>query len=323
MHEAFGNTALLRGIHRPLWPAEPALPRRDDALRYDLTHDSPSSRRLTMSNFDIQPASPPPQPPQRVAAVQHCRYCGAPLNAFFYFCTGCGIAYKSIDEVVTPERPRELTEGELIQMKAPSVWPMFWTYMVVIVFLGFVSFALFSEKQVDLAMLLQMAGLFITTCVFATMYWTSLASQLRCFGFFTPPAWIALGLLIPALGLNWAWSTMWMELLESQGITGPPDTRETLANPLFRIMAIAVFPAITEEIAFRGLLQHWLQTAIKPWRAIILASFLFALLHFSVIGLPYLFLIGGLMGWAKWKSGSLYPSILIHFIHNLVVIELF
>ena len=34
-------------------------------------------------------------------------------------------------------------------------------------------------------------------------------------------------------------------------------------------------------------------------------------------------LAGNLLGWVKWKTGSLYPSILLHFLHNLIVLEVF
>jgi membrane protease YdiL (CAAX protease family) len=45
-------------------------------------------------------------------------------------------------------------------------------------------------------------------------------------------------------------------------------------------------------------------------------------MHFSIISFPYLFCVGMLLGWTKLKTGSLYPSMLIHFLHNLAVIEL-
>ena len=34
-------------------------------------------------------------------------------------------------------------------------------------------------------------------------------------------------------------------------------------------------------------------------------------------------LVGLLLGWVKWKTGSLYPSMLIHFLHNYIVLEYF
>ncbi len=80
---------------------------------------------------------------------------------------------------------------------------------------------------------------------------------------------------------------------------------------------------MTEEIAFRGLVQHWLQIAIAPWKGLVLASALFMALHFSAISAPYLFAVGMLLGYVKQRTGSLYPSMLIHFLHNLVVITFF
>jgi hypothetical protein len=86
---------------------------------------------------------------------------------------------------------------------------------------------------------------------------------------------------------------------------------------------ICLIPALTEEIAFRGLIQHWLQTALKPWRAILLASALFTALHLSIISAPYIFLLGLLLGWTKWKTGSLYPAMVIHCLHNAAAVFLF
>jgi membrane protease YdiL (CAAX protease family) len=131
---------------------------------------------------------------------------------------------------------------------------------------------------------------------------------------------MALALLAPMLLINFGYHHVMMQLAEVKG--------DSLAE-LFRrsgftfggvVLVICVFPAICEEIAFRGLLQHWLQTAIAPLRAIILASALFTAMHFNVIGAPYLLGLGFLLGWAKWKTGSLYPSMLIHFLHNLAVV---
>jgi membrane protease YdiL (CAAX protease family) len=56
-------------------------------------------------------------------------------------------------------------------------------------------------------------------------------------------------------------------------------------------------------------------------RALLIASALFMALHFSVLSAPYLLLVGMLLGWAKLKTGSLYPSMLIHFLHNFIVIS--
>ncbi len=276
-----------------------------------------------MTDFHIEPAKSASHAPQPYAPPQRCAYCKGPLNPFFYFCPGCGTPYKDLATVLSPDIPRQLTEGELIRMKAPGVWPLFWTYVAVILGSSILSAMFFVEDEPVLGIMLSSGALFITTCVYAAMYWTSLAMQLRQFGFHKAEAWIALAILLPMLGLNWLWMTMWTQLLKDSGVENTIRWEDALPDVLFRVIVIAVFPAIVEEIAFRGLLQHWLQTALKPWRAIILASFLFAVLHGTIAGLPYLFLVGMLLGWAKWKTGSLYPSMLIHFLHNYVVVVFF
>ena len=55
----------------------------------------------------------------------------------------------------------------------------------------------------------------------------------------------------------------------------------------------------------------------------VVASALFAALHFSVLSFPYLFAVGMALGWVKWKTGSLYPPMLMHFLHNYVVVAYF
>jgi membrane protease YdiL (CAAX protease family) len=279
-------------------------------------------REPHMSDFEIQPSPQPSPAPQRYAPPQRCGYCQAPLNAFFYFCTGCGMPYKDVTTVLSPEIPRQLSEGELIRMKAPSVWPMFWTYVGVLTVCLIMGLSGSFDQRPELGMLFQMGMLFATTCVFAAMYWTSLSTQLLRLGFFSWEAWFAIGFLVPMLGINYLYHEMLVEMARELPQFKPPVSIKTvLTDPVFRVVSFAVFPAVIEEVAFRGLIQHWLQTALKPWRAIVLASFLFAILHFNVLSLPYLFGVGMLLGWTKWKTNSLYPSMLIHFLHNLVVVE--
>ncbi|WP_172682755.1 CPBP family intramembrane glutamic endopeptidase [Verrucomicrobium spinosum] len=87
-----------------------------------------------------------------------------------------------------------------------------------------------------------------------------------------------------------------------------------------RVFLICVMPAIFEEIGFRGLVQTWLMRVIGPWKAVALSAALFSAIHFSVLSSPYLFLVGALLAWTRWKSGLLFPGILLHFLHNLAVL---
>ena len=86
---------------------------------------------------------------------------------------------------------------------------------------------------------------------------------------------------------------------------------------LINVFIIAVLPAFCEELCFRGGLQRVLIHLTKhPWLGIIIASFLFSALHFQFQGfLPRMFL-GMILGGLYWYSGSLWPSIIAHFVNN-------
>jgi membrane protease YdiL (CAAX protease family) len=88
---------------------------------------------------------------------------------------------------------------------------------------------------------------------------------------------------------------------------------------LVNILIIAALPAVCEELCFRGALQRILiQCTRSPWAGIIVTAILFSALHMQFQGfLPRMFL-GILLGALYWYSGSLWTSILAHFVNNAV-----
>lgn len=260
---------------------------------------------------------------QAYVEPEFCEYCGAPLNPMLYFCPSCATPFKAVERVIPPHRPRRLAGEELVMMKAPQVWTVFWVYAVELLFLALIGSALYygGVESTWALWALSSAVLFITTCILGGIYWRSLRVQLANPGFLHWSAWAGVALLAPMLLINVGYhaflESIWFgEDLESFGEMLTEEGRFGLA-----LVLICVMPAITEEVAFRGLIQHWLQVAIKPWYAIGLASALFAAAHFSVASFPTLFLVGALLGWVRYRSGSLYPCMLIHFLHNFAVIS--
>jgi len=260
------------------------------------------------------------------APQRNCEYCGAELNPQLYFCTRCATPYMDAERLLPRLRPVPLTEGMLIAKKAPHVATLFWTYFAVIFGSSFLGVFLFGWQRDDLIFLTAEFAIFITTCVFASLHWSSLAVQLKRPGFPQKEALLALLALVPLIAVNYyyhGWLTEMMNESLAEEITLTEQLRALGIGEAGVIFLFCVFPAVTEEIAFRGLIQHWLSVAIRPSRALLLASVLFAAMHFSILSLPYLFAVGVVLGWAKWKTGSLYPSMLIHFLHNLIVLEFF
>jgi len=258
--------------------------------------------------------------PRRQEPQTHCSYCGAPLDPAYYFCLRCATPYQSVESVLPPLHVAAPTAGVLIEKKAPHVWPLFWTYVAVAVATAVVCLFAFGEGRSGLRLLLQSVVLFVTTCVFAVIHWRSLAVQLKRTGLLHPVAWLGLLALAPLLAVNYVYHGFLLELLGDDVRLPTQELRESGIDEASLIFLICVLPAVLEEIAFRGLVQHWLHVAIRPVTAMVLASALFTAMHASILSAPYLFAVGMLLAVVNWKTRSLYPCILIHFLHNFVVL---
>ena len=89
-------------------------------------------------------------------------------------------------------------------------------------------------------------------------------------------------------------------------------------------VSVVVFPAVIEEILYRGLLQESFRRARlfscgAPWQSIVLASLIFTAMHVGAVdvhGLVGLFVLSLGFGWAYAKTGRLTASITMHLLFN-------
>ena len=89
------------------------------------------------------------------------------------------------------------------------------------------------------------------------------------------------------------------------------------------IFILAFFPAMFEELLFRGTLQNLLEKWWKaPLAAIIVSSIIFSVIHMSV----YLFLsravLGFVLGWMFYKSRNIWVNIIAHFLNNALALTM-
>ncbi|MHC5009905.1 MAG: lysostaphin resistance A-like protein [Planctomycetota bacterium] len=252
-----------------------------------------------------------------------CGYCGAVLDPFFYFCTSCATPYKH-EEAVLPNVPRlQLTHGQRIAKKAPAVARLFWTYFAVLVGSAVVTLLFVGPEFPTIAVFVMDGAIFVTTAFFAVSYWRSLVPQFKRIGFDHWEAWVGVLALAPLLLLNYGYHHWLSDMMGAPDESFIEDLREAGLSQAALVLTICIFPAVTEEIAFRGLVQHWLRIAVPIRTAIVLSSALFMAMHLSLLSAPYLFAVGCLLGWVKWRTESLYPVMVIHFLHNLAVLEVF
>ena len=91
---------------------------------------------------------------------------------------------------------------------------------------------------------------------------------------------------------------------------------DTVWGLLGNLLVIALIPAIGEELTFRSVLQQALTKRMNVHLGVFLSAFIFSFIHFQFYGfLPRLFL-GLVLGYMFYYSGSVWTSILMHFINN-------
>jgi uncharacterized protein len=87
---------------------------------------------------------------------------------------------------------------------------------------------------------------------------------------------------------------------------------------IFVILAIG--PPLTEELAFRGVIFDALRPALSTNEAIMVSAMMFMILHLSPLNFPHTLAMGVAAGVLRVKSGSIWPGVLLHFVHNSTVV---
>lgn len=89
-------------------------------------------------------------------------------------------------------------------------------------------------------------------------------------------------------------------------------------NPyLLNLLMLAVTPAIVEELVCRGVLFHAYKKKSLLW-AVLLTAFIFGLLHMNLNQMLYAGVIGIVFAVTVEATGSIYSSMIMHFIMNSI-----
>lgn len=81
-------------------------------------------------------------------------------------------------------------------------------------------------------------------------------------------------------------------------------------------LVIALAPAVCEEMLFRGLILHSLKARYRVVSAIAITAALFGAYHMSLVKFIPTGLLGAVLCYVVWKTGSIYPAMLMHFLNN-------
>lgn len=97
-----------------------------------------------------------------------------------------------------------------------------------------------------------------------------------------------------------------------------------LMKDKFGIFAVAFLGPVAEELVFRSaLLGKMLKRGVNPIYAILISSFMFAVVHFNPIQIFYAFGVGVMFGVLYVKSKSVLPSCICHVLNNTLTVITF
>ena len=91
----------------------------------------------------------------------------------------------------------------------------------------------------------------------------------------------------------------------------------TTKNYFISIISLAIFPAVCEELLFRGLIFKGLKQHGKTF-SIIISTLMFTLFHMSLSQAVYPLLVGLLFGVIMYYENNIYYCIVVHFVNNLL-----
>ncbi len=129
-------------------------------------------------------------------------------------------------------------------------------------------------------------------------------------------AW--LGISLPA-----AWITAWL-------VPGQAEASEAFSAALdlgeipivFVMLALAVVPAVCEELLFRGVLYRLMCGTISPRAAVAAQALVFGLFHGSIYRLLPTAALGFVLGELRRRTGSVVPGIIAHALTNGTILLL-
>ncbi len=230
-----------------------------------------------------------------------CQYCNSAVTADMLYCSNCGQS-----QAVIEFDHESNSEGSLA-----STFIFYALLLGICLISGFVTDPF--DLQSDIILSLSMTAVAVT--------W-ALAERKTVFPLFRWPKFSLVKLLaysaltvVGSIAVNYTVSWLNLALFD----TDFSMTETYLSEPYGKwlaILMIGVFPAVVEEVSFRGVVQGKLMQVMPAAQALLVTAFLFSILHLSVISLFWLIPFSILLGRIRMKENTLWYGIVIHFVFN-------
>ena len=154
----------------------------------------------------------------------------------------------------------------------------------------------------------------ITHVIFLKTKWTPLTRGYLLSKPWGTLLWVALFSLGTIIPLSF--------LYEQLGIEMDENTQQIITSMMkepWGYVAVGILAPLAEEVVFRGAILRTLLGIMSKknhWVAIMISAAIFGVVHANLAQFINALLMGLLLGWMYYRTGSLVPGILLHWINN-------
>lgn len=235
-------------------------------------------------------------------SAARCRSCSRELGASAKYCGNCG--HPTARERGAARRRDTTVHRELV--RAGGVLALGFVGVLVACCLG---------DESEWLQALTEAG--VVALCFAV-----LGTNERSSGLLDVGSWRAHGMAVATalvgIAISWGYARLVNHLLD-------PVTTQPIAAPLgARLFWFALVPGLLEELLCRGALYTAARTLAFGRGAILVTAIVFAFLHglngLWLLELPHRFVLGLLLGVLRERSGSVWPCVVAHTLHNGIAV---
>lgn len=172
-----------------------------------------------------------------------------------------------------------------------------------------------GNSDIDAMMLVVTMAAFslVTLIVFLLAHWTKVSNEYlktRPWGVLLWCSLAAAGAVIPS---------MWIQEQMPELPNALLNEFDMILRDRWGYLAVGLLAPMAEEVVFRGaILGSLLKWSKRPWLAVVISALLFSLSHGNPEQMPHAFLIGILLGWMYYRTGSIVPTITYHWVNNTI-----
>lgn len=181
--------------------------------------------------------------------------------------------------------------------------------------------ALANGKQAGKMIAVSVLGNAMMICLFTKLKWAPISrSWLRSkpWGVLFWSACLALGTILPS---EWIVEQIQYTMPESAA-----QLLESIMGEPWGYLAVGILAPIAEELVFRGAILRTLLNLTsqrRHWAAIAISAVIFGAAHGNLPQFVHATLIGLLLGWMYYRTKSILPGVLFHWVNNTVAYVMF